>query len=249
MPTLKQIAANRRNAQRSTGPRTAEGKAVSRRNSLQSGIYADRETVLPTEDPVALIELRDEYYSHYQPDFPAERCLVDSLISDEWLLRRFRRVEGELLTEANAEISQSAERFCIGTSYRDNERTLERLQRRVNATRKSYLKTLEALAALQAEAQPPAPAARPPVPMSQTAENQEVPTAIGFVPPSATPAPAPRAGNKIPAIPTPSPGPRPRPLPFGFVPPAPAACTLPAPNPRPRTPAFPSPARSTLKPI
>ena len=184
MASLKQIAANRRNAQRSTGPRTPEGKIASSRNSFRSGIYADRETVLPTEDPVALDELRQEYYDHYQPSSPAGRCLVDSLISDEWLLRRFRRVEGELLTEANSEISQSAERFCIGTSYRDNERTLERLQCRINATRKSYLKTLEALETLLAhqaaadEAQAPAPGL-----MSQVPAFQSLPTSIGFVPP------------------------------------------------------------------
>ena len=208
MPTLKQIAANRRNAQRSTGPRTAEGKIASSRNSLRSGIYADRETVLPTEDPVALSELRDEYYDHYQPASPAERCLVDSLISDEWLLRRFRRVEGELLTEANCDISQSAERFCIGTSYRDNERTLERLQRRINATRKSYLKTLEALAALRAEEQPLSPAVRPPVPVSQATENEQVSTPIGFVPTiqSVRPAPANPSRGSLPGT---IPGPRP----------------------------------------
>ena len=188
MATLKQIAANRRNAQRSTGPRTPEGKIASSRNSFRSGIYADRETVLPTEDPEALSELRDEYYDHYQPSSPAERCLVDSLVSDEWLLRRFRRVEGELLTEANSELSQSAERFCIGTSYRDNERTLERLQRRINATRRSYLKTLEALESLRAaaviETQSPSLSPAPgrtvqPVPVPQ---NPPVIPAIGFVP-------------------------------------------------------------------
>ena len=193
MATLKQIAANRRNAQRSTGPRSAEGKIASSRNSLRSGIYADRETILPTEDPGALIELRDEYYDHYQPSSPAGRCLVDSLISDEWLLRRFRRVEGELLTEANSEISQSAERFCIGSSYRDNERTLERLQRRINATRKSYLKTLEALESLQAvgaaaiETRPPAP----PAERAQPSRNQSLAPAIGFVPSSESAAPSP----------------------------------------------------------
>jgi hypothetical protein len=40
MTTEKQIAANRANAQESTGPRTAVGKAASSANALKSGIYA-----------------------------------------------------------------------------------------------------------------------------------------------------------------------------------------------------------------
>jgi hypothetical protein len=183
MASQKQIAANRRNAQRSTGPRTSEGKIASSRNSFRSGIYADRETILPTEDPAALDELKQEYYDHYQPSSPTERCLVDCLISDEWLLRRFRRVEGELLTECNSEISQSAERFCIGAAYKDNDATLERLQRRINATRRSYLKTLEVLESLRAaaapETEPPALGLRSPAPIIQP-----LPAPIGFVPPS-----------------------------------------------------------------
>jgi hypothetical protein len=38
----KKIDANRRNAQKSTGPKTKEGKAKSSMNSIKYGIYSDK---------------------------------------------------------------------------------------------------------------------------------------------------------------------------------------------------------------
>jgi hypothetical protein len=50
MATPAQIAANRANAQKSTGPRTAEGKAASRLNALKHGLDAES-LIIPGEDP------------------------------------------------------------------------------------------------------------------------------------------------------------------------------------------------------
>jgi len=50
MASLKQIQANRLNAQRSTGPRSTEGKAKSRFNALKSGIDVQLVVILD-EDP------------------------------------------------------------------------------------------------------------------------------------------------------------------------------------------------------
>ena len=56
MATPKQTAANRLNAQNSTGPRSVEGKAASRFNALKSGIDAKAQ-VIPGEDPDQLEDL------------------------------------------------------------------------------------------------------------------------------------------------------------------------------------------------
>ena len=53
MSTQRQIEANRRNAAKSTGPRSVEGKAVSRMNALRTGIHAESTIIIP-EDPAAL---------------------------------------------------------------------------------------------------------------------------------------------------------------------------------------------------
>ena len=49
MATLKQIAANRRNAQKSTGPKTPEGQKTVSRNAITHGLTAARAVVLPEE--------------------------------------------------------------------------------------------------------------------------------------------------------------------------------------------------------
>ena len=59
MATRRQIEANRRNAQRSTGPRTRTGKAAAKLNSLKHGLLAEQ-PVLPDEDGAAFEALRRE---------------------------------------------------------------------------------------------------------------------------------------------------------------------------------------------
>jgi len=59
MATPTQIEANRLNAQKSTGPRSAEGKAAVRFNALKYGVDAES-LILPGEDQAQLEELRRE---------------------------------------------------------------------------------------------------------------------------------------------------------------------------------------------
>jgi hypothetical protein len=65
MATAKQIDANRRNAQKSTGPKTEEGRDRVRRNALKHGMTA--RTVLPQEDPRLQDERIDLYTGDLQP--------------------------------------------------------------------------------------------------------------------------------------------------------------------------------------
>src|SRR5947207_2120774 len=92
MATAKQLKANRLNAQKCTGPNSAEGKARSSWNALKSGIHAESE-VLPWEDPAERAALRDEYHNFHRPFSPDERSMVDNLVHGEFLGRRFRRME------------------------------------------------------------------------------------------------------------------------------------------------------------
>ncbi len=51
MASHKQIDANRRNAARSTGPKSPEGKAIVSRNATRHGLTSSRAIILPDEDP------------------------------------------------------------------------------------------------------------------------------------------------------------------------------------------------------
>lgn len=117
-------------------------------------------------------------------------------------MRRFRRIEGELMTRPNRDLKPS-ERFSMADAYEQNSRALERLQRRINATRKSYLKTLETLIELRSAEEQQRAALRAEVSRVRLAapavERQSDPLAIGFVPTAAAKAPAAPASLSVPS--------------------------------------------------
>jgi hypothetical protein len=98
--STKQRAASRANSQKSTGPRTTAGKAVSRFNALKHGIYAVHQ-IMFDEKPEDLAEFAAEYHEHHCPADSDQRFLVDTLVANEWRLRRTRRVEAELWQSAH----------------------------------------------------------------------------------------------------------------------------------------------------
>ena len=164
MPSLKQLEANRRNAQKSTGPRSVEGKAASSQNALKSGIDAKAQT-LPGEKPEALEALAAEYYDRFRPATPEARHLVDTLVSNEWLLRRFRRIEVQILKHEMEAAYRLDAKNPEGHAYVRAERSFDRLQRRINAAERNYHRALKELQALPPEigfVPPPDPAFVPP---------------------------------------------------------------------------------------
>src|SRR6267154_1609691 len=92
MASFKQIAANRLNAQKSTVPRTGEGKQRSRQNAWRHGLTA--ETVITAfEDAADYQSFEADIASDYSPRSAAERQLVIRLASVLWRLRRSTAIE------------------------------------------------------------------------------------------------------------------------------------------------------------
>ena len=92
MSTPKQIAANRRNAQKSTGPRTAKGKAKTRLNPLKHGLTAET-IVLPFESPDDYRELQQSVLDDLQPQGITQQILVERFVQRHWVAQRLARTE------------------------------------------------------------------------------------------------------------------------------------------------------------
>ena len=104
VPTRNRAEANRQNAQLSTGPRTAEGKLASSRNSLKHGL-ASAVPIIPGEDPAEFETLRAALLREHQPADATEQLLVDQLAQSYWLLQRAIRFQNECFTPKDANIT------------------------------------------------------------------------------------------------------------------------------------------------
>jgi hypothetical protein len=95
MTSFRQIEANRRNAQLSTGPVTEEGKTRSRQNAVRHGLTA--ETVIdPLEDAKDYAAFEMAVTADYDAQTAVERELVLRLASLLWRLRRATAIESGL---------------------------------------------------------------------------------------------------------------------------------------------------------
>jgi len=95
MASERQIAANRLNAQQSTGPRTDAGKRRSRRNAFKHGLTAES-VVAVFEDEAAYRKFERIILGDYRPETALERALVARLASLLWRLRRAVAIESGL---------------------------------------------------------------------------------------------------------------------------------------------------------
>jgi hypothetical protein len=96
-PPNARAATNRANAQHSTGPRTAEGKARSSQNARKHGLSLQRHAVLEHEDPAAYDRLHQELSAIYEPASPREHLALEEIAHCRWALQRFDQAEATLL--------------------------------------------------------------------------------------------------------------------------------------------------------
>jgi len=92
MATEKQIAANRINAQKSTGPRTEEGKSKTRMNALRDG-FTGQVITLSAEDLPIFEKFKSDLIKDLAPKTTMELSLANAIAWDTWRLNHLRAVE------------------------------------------------------------------------------------------------------------------------------------------------------------
>ena len=98
MTSIQKVEANRRNALKSTGPRTSAGKARSRLNAVTHGLTAQT-LILPGEDEPAYQQRLAAWIRDLTPCNAFEEDLVVQAVSLSWRLDRVDRVQAALLAE------------------------------------------------------------------------------------------------------------------------------------------------------
>ncbi len=112
MTSFRQVEANRRNALKSTGPVTTEGKQKSRRNAVRHGLTA--ETVIGAlEDAEDYSAFEAAIIADYDAQSAVERELLLRLASLLWRLRRATTMETGLFDIQTSQLEKSKQRQQI----------------------------------------------------------------------------------------------------------------------------------------
>ncbi len=99
MSSKRQTTANRRNARRSTGPRTADGIHASSLNALKHGLRSQL-TVIPGENEADFHALFDAFAEEAAPESARDLAAVRKAATCEWRLRRIAAIETEMFIQA-----------------------------------------------------------------------------------------------------------------------------------------------------
>ena len=194
MTSAKRRAANRRNARKSTGPQTAEGKAVVARNAVRHGLLAQHIVLAedPNEDPADFNQLLDQLMDQYNPTRPLARLLVERLAAEFWRLRRAFRFETQSIRNDRESFDNDISAAFAQVTGRPHDSLTIILPREANLDRllryetmiereiNCILRRLEHLCPGSTEPSAPAPDPVPDKPGSVNTTPISVPTGLTF---------------------------------------------------------------------
>src|SRR5713226_8222147 len=136
MATLKQFEANRRNALKSTGPRTPEGKAAVSMNSLRHGLRA-RTVVLPGENREEFNQLCNDLEVEWHPQSRTEQFYVEQMAVSQWKLIRMEVCEVNTFKDEDGVQAQLPRLDRLWQSEARMERAYSRAQRELERLQNS----------------------------------------------------------------------------------------------------------------
>lgn len=139
------------------GPKTEQGKAVSRLNALKHGLLS-KAVLLESEDATTLNELTTDMRAEFSPQGPLEEILVDRIASCYWRLRRAVWVEKNamdwyeededafvVIPETDEQMARKRIKNTLGND------SIEKVLRYETAIERSMFRALHELERLQAK--------------------------------------------------------------------------------------------------
>jgi hypothetical protein len=131
MCSTAQILANRQNAEKSTGPVTADGRARVSQNATKLGLFSVTNFVRPEEHDI-FTEFESGYMAELSPLTPLEQTLSREVVQAAWRLRRCASLEvapPENLTEEELDRLQISIDRARAAAQRTFHRSLKELRR------------------------------------------------------------------------------------------------------------------------
>jgi len=195
-----QLAANRKNAEHSTGPRTEIGKMKAAANAVKHGLSGVH-VVIPGEDPADYDTLLAGLRADLNPAGPTERFLIDQMAQAQWKLMRIARFEtrlfvpsADLLAMIPPHTDPDDVAALLFHTDASGSQAILKLSRYESAARRAYNQSLKQLLQLQAtrrklaQEQPQAPS---PQPVTRNYKTNPIPPANQPEPPLQTAPPRP----------------------------------------------------------
>lgn len=118
MSSPQQLAANRANAQLSTGPKTVEGKEAIAHNNLRHGLTGAF-FFLAWEKPADFDNLLSGLRAEHNPQTTTEEILVERMAQHEWLRRRAQTLQHLCFDEAGFVEHDREKQFALYLRYQN----------------------------------------------------------------------------------------------------------------------------------
>jgi len=96
MSTKAQINANRQNAQKSTGPKSPEGKEAASQNATKHGLLSHR-NIISSESQADFDHHRGQFLEELNPETPIQSFLADRIVSLSWRLIRAEIIQNQAM--------------------------------------------------------------------------------------------------------------------------------------------------------
>ena len=183
MATEAQIEANRKIAQRSTGPTSPEGKARSCMNRLSHG-FTSSVLFIAGEKPEEFNLLLADLHNEFQPATPTEQILLEKMVHHQWFSLRACRLQSVALNSSATASGYMPKDLGVLIRYQQSsDRGFYKARNELITAQKERKKSETGFESQEVSQPPAEPVAEPPKPPDPPRETTPKPGIAVPVPP------------------------------------------------------------------